>query len=137
MPEGCIVDLSIEAALPPDEAAVKALLARGREIYYLARVDWPSPILPVDAIWTATFLPPTPERVDLGYWLSTGPRTVRVEARAPSERLSDCKERLDEIVRALTGGEGFGAAPTEPDGRTDPVSPGSGARTSPPPRSRG
>jgi hypothetical protein len=95
----CVIDVGTE---PPKTAeALAATIALGREVFFLAETGEPRPALPVAEIWTATLIPATADRVDLGYWLFAGDVLLRAEGRFPVARLGACKDALDQLVRSI------------------------------------
>ena len=105
----CVIDVATEPAKSAE--ALAATIAAGREVFYLAETGEPLPSLPVSEVWTATLIPATADRVDLGYWLFTPEQLLRVEGRFPVARLGSCKEALDGVVRSIApSGDGAAAS---------------------------
>ena len=97
----CVIDLALEEPLADSEPAMREGIARGREVFFVARSDEPQPQLPSLGVWTATLVPADPSRVDVGYWVRTESHTLRAEGRFPVVRLPACKDALDAMVRGL------------------------------------
>lgn len=95
----CVIDVATEPA--KTAKAMAGTIAAGREVFYLAETGEPLPALPVSEVWTATLIPATADRVDLGYWLFASDVLLRAEGRFPVSRLGACKDALDQLVRSI------------------------------------
>lgn len=104
----CVIDVATEPAKTAEVLA--ATVAAGREVFYLAETGEPLPALPVTEVWTATLIPATADRVDLGYWLFGRDLLLRVEGRFPVARLGACKDALDQLVRSIEASGDHAAA---------------------------
>ena len=116
----CSIDLALEP-LPETTASLQASVARGRDLFYFAQTEVPTPgAIPAQRMWTSTAVPVVPGRTDVGYWIESGDRLIRLEGRFPNDRVPECKAALEGMLGSLAPRDAAGAASR----RAERVNPG-------------
>jgi len=115
----CVVDLAFEPSVASEER-LRESISRGREVFFFARIDEPSPSLPHGRLWTSTAIPVKAGRADIGYWIESEGQLLRLEGRFPSDRVPECKRALDAVLESLSVRGATGATSR----RAPPVNPG-------------